>query len=300
MKDFLLCREAVFSISILPVALVKMGRESSTGTTRTHLISQLLADVGAAAVTALAVSPTVCLIDSAIIIKSSTQCTLRACFAKILRPASAIPRELLFSPAARLVLLVYFGTYTTANTLDTMTKATEAKHASAIKFASTSTVATALTIYKDSRLVRMLGRGSLKSAVPASSYALFTLRDAITIGGSFTLPPLLAPKLSGMMDSEARRLNTAQFAIPAAIQLITTPVHLLGIDLYNRRAKVGWADRAAVVGRDMASSVAARIVRIIPAFSVGGILNMSMRSQLSRTLGGMSEWPGQARLQQVE
>lgn len=80
--------------------------------------------------------------------------------------------------------------------------------------------------------------------------------------------------------------SAAQFITPAAVQLLSTPLHLLGLDLYNRSGVgVGGPDgRAARVLRDWAKSAAARMCRIIPAFGVGGVVNTKVRKNMMRRL----------------
>ena len=111
-----------------------------------------------------------------------------------------------------------------------------------------------------------------------TSCCLFVLRDAVTIFASFNLPPLLAPRLSLVFAEETSQLRAAQFFLPAAIQFVTTPVHLLGLDLHNRRGKIGYRSRFDRVGRDMSTAVPARIMRILPAFGLGGIVNTGIRN----------------------
>lgn len=73
--------------------------------------------------------------------------------------------------------------------------------------------------------------------------------------------------------------SAAQFITPAAVQLVSTPLHLLGLDLYNRPGASS-GERSAKVLRDWAKSAAARICRIVPAFGVGGVVNMKVRKRL--------------------
>jgi|TARA_R110002003_G_scaffold132_8_gene12430 hypothetical protein len=76
--------------------------------------------------------------------------------------------------------------------------------------------------------------------------------------------------------------SVAQFVTPAAVQLVSTPLHLLGLDLYNRPGvrMLGGEGRGARVLRDWAKSAAARICRIVPAFGVGGVVNTKVRRGL--------------------
>jgi len=83
-------------------------------------------------------------------------------------------------------------------------------------------------------------------------------------------------------------MSVAQFVTPAAVQIVSTPLHLLGLDLYNRGKGEGvsWGDRMSRVGRDWGVSALARMGRIVPAFGVGGVVNMKVRARLMGGLEG--------------
>jgi hypothetical protein len=209
------------------------------------------------------------------------------------------PQTMVFSKPFALIFMLYGGTYLTANTLDTTTSTVQNKPATHVtagtaKFAASSAANVGLCIYKDQVFVRMFGPpGAIPRAVPLASYALFTLRDCMTIFASFNVPPLLGPYLNSRMSEKMRAqiggLTVAQFAAPAAVQLFSTPLHLLGLDLYNRpgggaAAPVPWQERWAAVRKNWAVSAAARICRIVPAFGVGGVVNMKVRKNLMEKL----------------
>lgn len=131
------------------------------------------------------------------------------------------------------------------------------------------------------------------SAIPRLSYVLFAARDSLTIFASFNLPPLLAPHLAHLpstfsrhLDTESRRAHVAQFLTPAAMQIFSTPIHLLGLDLFNRQGRLGMQERWRRVGRDWTVSALARMGRIVPAFGVGGVVNAGLRKRLMGELEG--------------
>jgi hypothetical protein len=183
---------------------------------------------------------------------------------------------------------LYFGTYFTANTVDTVSSTVHAKSpsfttAGTTKFLATSTTNLAICLYKDNKFTQLFGSAGSARPVPLPTFALFTVRDCMTIFASFNLPPLLAPSFEQHMSEGVQRYmssaSAAQFVTPAAVQLVSTPLHLLGLDLYNRPgAAVGGPDgRVGRVLRDWAKSSAARMCRIIPAFGVGGVVNTKVR-----------------------
>ena len=190
----------------------------------------------------------------------------------------------------RLILMLYGGTYLTANTLDTTKSTISNKPASATtsgihKFMATSTANITLALYKDSQFTQMFGTVAAKP-IPLPTYALFAGRDALTIFASFNLPPLIAPSLplSEAAERYVSRASAAQFLAPAGIQLISTPLHLMGLDLYNRKDATSFADRLHKVRVDWLKSSLARMCRIVPAFGFGGVINIRMRRNLMQQL----------------
>jgi hypothetical protein len=90
--------------------------------------------------------------------------------------------------------------------------------------------------------------------------------------------------MSKELEKSLSGQTIAQFLAPASVQLISTPMHLLGLDLYNRGQKMGWGDRWAIVKKNWGVSAAARICRIVPAFGVGGVVNSKLRKEFMTKL----------------
>jgi len=205
------------------------------------------------------------------------------------------PHNLIFSKPFALICMLYGGTYLTANTLDTLTSTVQNKPATLVtsgtaKFAASSTANIGLCLFKDQAFARLFGPGGPPRPVPLPSYVLFTCRDCLTIFASFNLPPLLGPVISRNMSQSLEKSlsgqTIAQFLAPAGVQLFSTPLHLLGLDLYNRaRGGVSWGDRWRIVKKNWGVSAAARICRIVPAFGVGGVVNAKVRKGLISRLG---------------
>jgi hypothetical protein len=220
--------------------------------------------------------------------------TLRKAAKPLLRP-----HTFLVSRPFLLVLALYGSTYATANSMDTLTNTIENKPAAAMssrphKFVVSSLVNMSMCIYKDAQFLRMFGSPTSK-AIPTVSYALFALRDSMTIFASFNAPSMIAPKLndlspavkerfSRVLATESKRLETAQFIAPAAMQLISTPIFLLGLDLHNRRGHLSFGDRLAKIRSEYVGKTLARMGRIVPAFGVGGVVNIRLRESLMRRM----------------
>jgi hypothetical protein len=208
------------------------------------------------------------------------------------------PHRFLASRQFLLVFGVYFSTYLAANTVDTVTSTMRSRAASTVtsntpKFLATSAVNMSVCVYKDAQFAQMFGKGP--SAIPKISWVLFSLRDSMTIFASFNLPSIIAPKLADLPEpvqqrfrrilaTESGRMNTAQFITPAAMQIFSTPFHLLGLDFINRQGELGMGKRVARVTRDWGVSALARMGRIIPAFGVGGVVNAKVRKGFMKEL----------------
>lgn len=84
--------------------------------------------------------------------------------------------------------------------------------------------------------------------------------------------------------------NTMQFVLPVAVQWLSAPIHLLGLDLYNHQLRFGAVrspnDRWALIKREYIPAAIARSMRIAAAFGIGGVANrMFHESYSDRFLG---------------
>merc|ERR1712065_127454 len=95
----------------------------------------------------------------------------------------------------------------------------------------------------------------------------------MTMGASFSLVPHCSQFLSDNTRlTSSQAAVTSQLLLPGAIQFVSTPLHLLGLDIYNNAGKSA-EQRAHFVWQKYGSSVAARQLRIGFAFGVGGLGN---------------------------
>ncbi|KAK3986539.1 hypothetical protein QBC44DRAFT_248022 [Cladorrhinum sp. PSN332] len=260
-----------------------------------NLFLRLGADALSAASAAVLVAPIISIIDRSIMENASGRSplltSLRTSFLSLLRS----PQTMITSRPFRLIFALYGGTYLTANTLDTFISTTspqnlQATHVSsgASKFVASSAANIGLCIYKDAVFVRLFGTGPPRP-VTLPSYLLFAARDCMTIFASFNVPPLLGPVLTERLGENAQKYvagqTVAQFAAPAMVQVFSTPVHLLGLDIYNRQGRdIKWGDRWKAVKKNWGMSTAARICRIVPAFGVGGVVNVKARRAMMERL----------------
>jgi hypothetical protein len=192
------------------------------------------------------------------------------------------PHAVLASRPFFAMFLLYGGTYATANVLDTISAGSTARDGLAeatnwTKFGAVSITNMCLSLHEDNQFAKAFGAGTAR-ALPVASYAPFVLPDGITIFASFNLPPLLASLLPEVWEKSVSRLSVAQLLAPAASQIAVTPLHLLGLDLYHRRNRLPFLERARAMRRGWASSCLARMARVVPELALGNVVNTRLRA----------------------
>ncbi|KAL4750349.1 hypothetical protein BDW72DRAFT_203987 [Aspergillus terricola var. indicus] len=253
----------------------------------------LRADFTAATVAALLVSPTVTIIDRSLVESASYNKPVRQTLRSSTHHALTHPSRFIFSRAQGHVFALYAATYTVANGTETVTRQTHPSLCDAITFACTFLVNVPLGVWKDMRFAQLFGASNqpkvpstartaahpiIKQTGSTAAAATLFLRDAVTIYGSFTLAQRCADSIPDSLATHPYSKTVfTQLVVPVLSQLVATPLHLLGLDLYNRQYRVHWADRARVVWRDLGAATAVRCARIVPAFGVGYLVNMGLR-----------------------
>ncbi|KAL8674815.1 MAG: hypothetical protein Q9168_000796 [Polycauliona sp. 1 TL-2023] len=283
--------QSIFQQSPTSVTATSYRREWNTDNLPLRIASDALSAASAAAL----IAPLITIFDRGIIENASGRSPLMTSIKTSFRSLATRPHTFLASRPFRLISMVYFSTYLTANTIDTISSTvtpTAITHTTSgtSKFLAASTVNMSLCLYKDSQFTQMFRApgnpaSTLTRSIPKASYMLFGLRDSMTVFASFNLPPLIAPMLSSEVEKVVSTASVAQILTPAAMQVFTTPLHLWGLDLYNRPG-VSLAERLRQVGTNWAGSTFARMGRIIPAFGFGGVINGKVRRRLMGKLEG--------------
>ncbi|OJD12757.1 hypothetical protein AJ78_06697 [Emergomyces pasteurianus Ep9510] len=308
----------------IPVGDSKLNSLSTSKWNTDSLGSRLAVDAASAAGAASLICPIITIIDKSIIEKAAKGLPIFQSLKSSLISIVKRPHGFFISTPFLLIYTLYGSTYLTANIIDTVTSTVDNRtfsHVSAgpAKFIATAAVNMSICVYKDARFARIFGaQGTSPAAktspqstgmpnskqstsqslptaskapqtlsIPKRSFGLFCLRDSMTIFASFNLPTLLSPHIPDILASTpSSKTALAQFSIPASVQLFSTPLHLLGLDLYNRQPPGGLpaADRWARIKRDWAPSVMARIGRIVPAYGFGGVVNTKFRMTLMESL----------------
>ncbi|KAI9365534.1 hypothetical protein DFJ73DRAFT_772424 [Zopfochytrium polystomum] len=279
------------------------GVETSSPTANCPLpySTTVLIDLSAAVVSAASVAPVISIVDKAIFANASGREKMGACLRNGFALLLTRPWQFVKQPSFLLIWGVYSGTYIVANSVETFCNYTSRPWFYP-KFIASSFANVSLSVAKDLYFTRAFAKLAAPTAsgptaagaatavamrpVPFRSYSLYTLRDTLTIFAGFNLPPLVAAALSTPSSaspnapppplSPAAAAVVAQLVCPVAVQFVSTPLHLVGMDLYNRPTVAtakGDPSRAAFVAKEYLRTAAARCARIFPAYGVGGVLN---------------------------
>jgi len=120
-----------------------------------------------------------------------------------------------------------------------------------------------------------------KRAVPMATLGTFLFRDALIIGAGFILPSMVAGGLESATGMDRPRAEkVAQLATPCGMQIAITPIHLLGLNLYNTPTATA-AERFRAVCSTYPEATCVRMLRFLWAYGVGGIVNKEL-TQLGR------------------
>ncbi|PWY75550.1 hypothetical protein BO70DRAFT_388782 [Aspergillus heteromorphus CBS 117.55] len=301
-----------------PLRMSAISERTVSDWNTSRLGTRLGVDVASAATAGALTCPVITVIDRAIIEKAAKGVPIRQTITSGFRSMLTKPAGFFFSTPFLLIYTLYTSTYLTANTIDTITSTMRNQSFSSVfagpaKFITTTTVNMGICHHQQHQHphnlaphphphpphlnphITTIATPTTPPAschpsgtkVPRLSYSLFCLRDSITIFASFNIPSLVAPSIpDSIAATPGMKAAIAQFSCPALMQFASTPMHLLGLDLYNRQPPggLGWRERASRIRRDYIPSCFARMGKIVPAYGVGGVVNVRMRASLMEYL----------------
>eukprot|EP00808_Paulinella_micropora_P004270 g68957.t1 len=242
--------------------------------------SQLVADLAAAAGAGFCVAPLVTAVDKALAENASGKAKLVPSFLGSLKGMITSPIKSVRSPAYLWIWLVYGSTYATANLCETICAA-QNRDPGTPKWLSTFVVNTSTCMAKDRAFAKLFGT-SAPTSVPLGSYGAWLSRDLLSMFVFFTLPPIVGKQVAHYTGSQKSGEYAAQFVLPLALQTITTPMHLLGYEIYNN-PDGDLAQRIAFLKKDYWGNVGMRMTRQLAPWSVGVIGNKELRGFFTRT-----------------
>eukprot|EP00747_Dinoflagellata_sp_TGD_P165570 gnl/TRDRNA2_/TRDRNA2_187016_c0_seq1.p1 gnl/TRDRNA2_/TRDRNA2_187016_c0~~gnl/TRDRNA2_/TRDRNA2_187016_c0_seq1.p1 ORF type:complete len:260 (-),score=28.45 gnl/TRDRNA2_/TRDRNA2_187016_c0_seq1:136-876(-) len=234
-------------------------------------------DFTAAAVACSAVAPFVTAVDKAIAQSAGGQITVWSSLGNSCREFLASPLTFVRAPAMRYIAVMYGGTYWAANTFASVEEYRN-EQTPVTKTCSIFCVNASLALWKDSAFAKLFGTGPPKP-VPIPAYFSWWGRDFLMMAFIFTLPPYVSAQLQQAGVSERAAQMSTQFGLALAVQPIVAPFHLYGYVKYN--SPQAPSDQIKqTMRKEIRGAVEMRILRCIPPYCFGTILNKAIRNSL--------------------
>lgn len=210
-----------------------MNDEPQVAVRRELLWKRIAVETVAATVSAFSVAPAISIVDKAIVSNASGVEPLIPCILNGIKTAFTNPVYFVRQPSFLFIWGVYSGTYIVANSVEALCERSK-NDPFYPKFVASSVANVTLSVMKDKAFARMFGKGDPRP-LPITSYGLFATRDSMTILASFSLPGLISTKLQNNFGySKTFSDTSSQLICPVTMQIFSTPLHLHGLDLYNR------------------------------------------------------------------
>lgn len=261
------------------------------------LTKKLIGDIAIASGVTFVVAPFLTVVDKAIVQSAAGSRTLVQSGIESLQGIFRNPTNYFKSPTFLLMWGVYAATYSTANSLKTISEHQEYKNSRRDHkmsnaspeigkmgvFLGTTFVNSSAALLKDQAYARMFGTNATNTVIPKLTYACWIMRDFSVIGSSFILPDLVSGYVANHFNIDEKSARSmSQLALPVATQFVAGPLHYMGLDLYNRDLSTkSWTeaavDRSLSMSRGILPVIAARIARIAPGYGIGGVLNTNLR-----------------------
>ena len=222
-------------------------------------------------------APAISIVDKAIVSNASGLEKLVPSLINGVKTLFTKPLYFFKQPSFLFIWGVYSGTYIVANSIEAICERSD-QSSFYPKFVGSSVANVTLSVLKDKAFARMFGTGEVKP-MSVKSMGLFATRDSMTILASFSLPGLISARMQRDMKVDRVAADTlAQLVTPVSMQILSTPLHLLGLDIYNRASATN-AERKSFVQQEYVKTTLARMARIFPAFGVGGVVNKYIRKE---------------------
>jgi hypothetical protein len=252
------------------------------------------ADAAAALCCAASVAPLVAIVDVTIMMKAKGLVpSIGSGLLTGIKTLATRPVHFVFTayrlPVAT-VLMVYGGTYLFGNVAQSYCESLHRDY-KLQKFLWSSGANLGLTIVKDILLLKSLslkqqaasgGAVTKPPPVPLKSKGLMLVRDSITVSAGFIAPPMLAEFLESRFGWEYKRALDFSFMFcPVSAQLLNAHFHLVAVR-WQDHPHESFAQCARKCNSMFLGTVGARMLRIMPSYGFGGMINVRVRDSLQK------------------
>jgi hypothetical protein len=221
-------------------------------------------------------APAISIVDKAIVSNASGLEPLVPSLINGFKTLVTKPAYFFRQPSFLFIWGVYSGTYIVANSIEAICEREESDPLYP-KFIGSSFANVTLSVLKDKAFARMFGVGDPKP-MPNISFGCFAVRDSMTILASFTLPPVISKSClqDGFGFGKTLADTSAQLLTPVSMQILSTPLHLIGLHMYNSPVATN-QERFSFLQKEYVKTTLARMARIFPAYGIGGVVNKYVR-----------------------
>lgn len=242
------------------------------------ILGYAAADATAAITAAALVAPFVAAVDKAIAESASGATKVWTSVGLSVRAMMSSPLTYLKQPAFRYLWVMYGGTYCAANAFTSYEDITKSSQP-LTKTSSIFCVNASLSLWKDSNFAKLFGEGPPKS-IPPPAYVSWWARDFISMAVIFTLPPIAAKQLHERTGMDQQKAATiCQLGLPLMLQPFVAPLHLFGYVAYNDPSATV-AQQKVVMRREIWGAIQMRLVRCVPPYCAGTVVNSAIRRAL--------------------
>jgi len=260
---------SAFPIDLMRKHELKYSSAAGGGMEKQSYRQRLALGALGAAITSIPLSMGVTIFDRSVIqVVNGSRKYLGATVKEGFLAAAKNPVSIFLTHDNRALFIVYGSTYVTNKSM-VATAEYRGWNPFLPVLVATTVVNTVLGIVKDRYLAQMFGSGVPN--FPRMSYSLFTARDIVIVGSSFNLPPYLSPVIQENTSLSKSVCDTiAQLACPGLAQIGATPLHILGLDYYNRPS-IPWRERFDGLAKRSWEPLGVRMMRQIYVFGVGSL-----------------------------
>ena len=267
-----------------------MDQTDKTLPGKTWSISTIMRRVGldcfSGGLAALTVAPIMLTVDKAVVENSSGKTTIAKSVVSSVKSLAFTPLKFIMRRDFSWVFFVYGSTYMSANSIDSLCKITGTNDVLP-KLIGVTAVNMTTGILKDRAFAYYFGKSGA-GKVGKASILIWFVRDVLTIAGAFVIPSRLAKIIEDRGTDKSVAEKTSQFISPVGFQVVLTPFHLLGYDLYNNPTRKA-ATRGTNILSMYPSATSIRMVRMGGAYGVGGVNNKSIRHRFISAFEG-EDW----------
>ena len=240
---------------------------------------RFLLDTISGSLAAITISPIVNIIDASVTSSQSGKQKIIPCLKNYTSFMIKNPYKYITQPIFFWSFSVYALTYSINNCVESYCDIKKINNFLP-KFIIVSSFNLTISLFKDAAFAKFFGV-KLPTNVPLRSYLCWVMRDVIAMTNAFIIPERIVKLIQNNYGKNNKEINfnvesRVQMCVPLLNIIMTTPVNLLGLDIYNNHSsKV--KDRIIRVGKNYPKVIPLTFCRMSSAYGIGGMNNINLR-----------------------